>query len=170
MTGYMLRPTPNPDRFGRDGIAEHAPQRYKGLDVASVANVIQLAVAPAFLLTGSGAMLAVMAGRLARVVDRFRELHESDGWKHEQKSIEMQLLLKRSRWIHRAITLSTLAALLVCIVIATLFAAVEVGWNPFRLISLLFICAMGSLISGMLCFLREIALSTDIIEEFPASS
>ena len=31
MTGYMLRPTPNPDRFGRDGIAEHAPQRYKYL-------------------------------------------------------------------------------------------------------------------------------------------
>ena len=29
MTGYMLRPTPNPDRSGRDGIAEHAPQRYK---------------------------------------------------------------------------------------------------------------------------------------------
>ncbi len=31
MTGYMLRPTPNPDRSGRDGTAEHALQRYKGL-------------------------------------------------------------------------------------------------------------------------------------------
>ncbi|MDR5172215.1 DUF2721 domain-containing protein [Methylobacillus flagellatus] len=136
------------------------------LNVASVANVIQLAVAPAFLLTGSGAMLGVMAGRLARVVDRFRELHESGGWSHEQKSVEMNMLLKRSRWIHRAIILTSLAALLVCVVIATLFAAVEVGWNPSRIVSLLFICAMGSLVAGLLCFLREIALSTDIIEEF----
>ncbi|MFL9709420.1 DUF2721 domain-containing protein [Methylobacillus sp. Pita1] len=136
------------------------------LNVASVANVIQLAVAPAFLLTGSGAMLGVMAGRLARVVDRFRELHESGGWSHEQKSLEMNMLLKRSRWIHRAIILTSLAALLVCVVIATLFAAVEVGWNPSRIVSLLFICAMGSLVAGLLCFLREIALSTDIIEEF----
>ncbi|MGY1488762.1 DUF2721 domain-containing protein [Methylobacillus pratensis] len=136
------------------------------LNVANVANVIQLAVAPAFLLTGSGAMLGVMAGRLARVVDRFRELHESGGWSHEQKSVEMNMLLKRSRWIHRAIILTSLAALLVCVVIATLFAAVEVGWNPSRIVSLLFICAMGSLVAGLLCFLREIALSTDIIEEF----
>ncbi|MFL9609263.1 DUF2721 domain-containing protein [Methylobacillus sp. Pita2] len=136
------------------------------LNVASVANVIQLAVAPAFLLTGSGAMLGVMAGRLARVVDRFRELHESGGWNHEQKSVEMNMLLKRSRWIHRAIILTSLATLLVCVVIATLFAAVEVGWNPSRIVSLLFICAMGSLVAGLLCFLREIALSTDIIEEF----
>lgn len=136
------------------------------LNVSNVANVIQLAVAPAFLLTGSGAMLGVMAGRLARVVDRFRELHEAGGWNHEQKSVEMNMLLKRSRWIHRAIILTSLAALLVCVVIATLFAAVEVGWNPSRIVSLLFICAMGSLVAGLLCFLREIALSTDIIEEF----
>lgn len=136
------------------------------LNVASVANVIQLAVAPAFLLTGSGAMIGVMAGRLARVVDRFRELQDAGGWEHVRKSLEMAMLLKRSRWIHWAIILSTLAALLVCIVIATLFAAVEVGWNPSRLVSLLFICAMCSLVGGLLCFLREIALSTDIIEEF----
>lgn len=137
------------------------------LNVASVANVIQLAVAPAFLLTGAGAMLGVMASRLARVVDRFRELHESGGWSHEQKSLKMHTLLKRSRWIHLAISLSTLAALLVCVVIATLFAATEVGWNPSRLVSLLFICAMGSLVAGLLCFLREISISTDIIEGFP---
>ncbi|ABE50643.1 DUF2721 domain-containing protein [Methylobacillus flagellatus] len=135
------------------------------LNVANVANVIQLAVAPAFLLTGSGAMLGVMAGRLARVVDRFRELHESGGWDHAQKSQEMHRLLRRSRWIHRAISLTSLAALLVCVVIATLFAAAEVGWNPSRIVSLLFICAMGSLVFGLLCFLREIALSTDIMED-----
>ncbi|MCB5186070.1 DUF2721 domain-containing protein [Methylobacillus gramineus] len=135
------------------------------LNITNVANVIQLAVAPAFILTGSGAMLGVMAGRLARVVDRFRDLHQSGGWDHEKKSLEMNMLLRRSRWIHWAITLSTISALLVCVVIAVLFAAVEIGWNPSRIVSLLFICAMASLVLGLLCFLREIALSTGTIEE-----
>jgi len=41
MTGYMLRPTPNPDRSGRDGTAGHALQRYKGGMFAGVAAHIR---------------------------------------------------------------------------------------------------------------------------------
>ena len=46
------------------------------IEFAEVATVIQLAVAPAFLLTGTGAILAVMATRLSRIVDRYRILNE----------------------------------------------------------------------------------------------
>ena len=41
-----------------------------------IAGIIQMAVAPAFLLTGIGAILSVMANRLSRIVDRFRILNE----------------------------------------------------------------------------------------------
>jgi hypothetical protein len=44
-------------------------------DVA-VAHAIELAVAPVFLLTGIGAILAVMTNRLGRVIDRARVLEE----------------------------------------------------------------------------------------------
>ena len=44
--------------------------------LAEVAHVIQLAVAPVFLLTGIGALLGVLASRLARTVDRARELEK----------------------------------------------------------------------------------------------
>jgi Protein of unknown function (DUF2721) len=44
-------------------------------DVA-VAHAIQLAVAPVFLLTGIGAILAVMTNRLGRIIDRARVLEE----------------------------------------------------------------------------------------------
>jgi len=42
--------------------------------ITAVAHVIQLSVAPVFLLSGIGAMLAVMTNRLARVIDRARTL------------------------------------------------------------------------------------------------
>jgi hypothetical protein len=44
--------------------------------VSAIAHVIQLAVAPMFLLTGVGAINGVMAARLARVIDRSRVLEE----------------------------------------------------------------------------------------------
>ena len=132
--------------------------------VLSVAYAIQLVVAPAFLLTGIGALLGVMAARLARVVDRFRVLHHTE-YRSQAESDEMTTLLRRSRWVHWAISLSTLAALLVCVVIAALFVGSESGINPSRAVSLLFITAMLVLIAGLLCFLREISLSTGTIEK-----
>jgi hypothetical protein len=134
------------------------------VSISTVANAIQLAVAPVFLLTGIGAVLAVMATRLARVVDRYRALGELNV-SAENKEKEMALLLRRARWVHWAISLSTISALFVCIVIAALFIGSEIGLDPSRVVSLLFITAMLALIMGLLCFLREIHLSTGIIEK-----
>ncbi len=134
-------------------------------NLSTVAETIQLAVAPVFLLTGIGAMLGVMATRLARVVDRFRVLKEMPSERHLQREAEMAMLLRRSRWVHWAITLSVIAALLICIVIATLFLGTEINFAPSRTVSLLFISAMLMLILGLLCFLREIFLSTGLIEK-----
>lgn len=132
--------------------------------ISNVAHAIELSVAPAFLLTGIGATLSVMAHRLARVVDRFRALLDLQDGESARTAREMEILLHRARWVHWAISLSTAAALLVCIVIAALFIGSEIGLDPSRVVSLLFITAMGSLISGLLCFLREIYLSTGMIE------
>lgn len=75
----------------------------------------------------------------------------------------MRILHRRSRWIHWAITLCTLCALLVCIVIAALFIGSESGRDPSRIIAVLFIGAMFMLIAGLCCFLREISLATGVI-------
>ncbi|MEO8417638.1 MAG: DUF2721 domain-containing protein [Methylophilaceae bacterium] len=131
------------------------------VSISTVANAIQLAVAPVFLLTGIGAVLAVMATRLARVVDRYRALGELNV---SETNKEMALLSRRARWVHWAISLSTVSALFVCIVIAALFIGSEIGLDPSRIVSLLFITAMLTLIMGLLCFLREIHLSTGVIE------
>lgn len=133
--------------------------------INNVVNAIQLSVAPVFLLTGIGAMLAVMANRLARIVDRFRVLVGLNKTPQAKTLEEMEVLLRRSRWVHWAISLSTTSALLVCMVIAALFIGSEIRLDSSRVVSLLFITAMLALISGLLCFLREIHLSTGTIEK-----
>lgn len=129
-------------------------------DVTTVAHAIQMAVAPVFLLTGVGAILAVITNRLARIVDRSRVLNASSDHKQSVHKEEIAMLALRARWVHWAVSLCTMSALFICIVIAALFVGSEIGMDPSRAVSLLFILAMLSLISGLLCFLREIHLST----------
>lgn len=132
-------------------------------DVTAVAQVIQQAVAPVFLLAGVGAILSVLSGRLGRVIDRFRAIERMRGENREAYAAEIVRLQRRARWIHLAITLCTLCALLVCVVIAVLFIGSELGEELSATIAALFIAAMLALIGGLLCFLREIALGTSVI-------
>ena len=135
------------------------------IDFSEIAVVIQMAVAPAFLLTGIGAILAVMATRLTRIVDRFRVLNEGKNLsiKKKDKTDELLSLLCRARWTHIAIFLSTVSALLICVLIAMIFIATEVSFSLDKYLSILFIAAMSSLILGLLSFLREVSLSKGVI-------
>ena len=126
-------------------------------------HAIEHSVAPAFLLTGIGALLSVLTNRLARVVDRFRALNtkQKEGLDFRR---EKTTLAQRARLIQWAISLCTVAALLICIVIAALFIGSSLDVAPSGIIELLFIAAMLGVISGLLCFLREIRLATGVIE------
>lgn len=139
--------------------------------IASVSHVIQLAVAPVFLLTGVGAILSVLINRLGRVVDRFRTLEHALPQAMEAAAYaiknEMNRLSRRARMIHWAIGLCTSCALFVCLVIGLLFFGTVIGANLSTAISVLFIVAMLTLIAGLLCFLREITLARSSIHVLP---
>jgi len=134
------------------------------IEFAKVATVIQLAVAPAFLLTGIGAILAVMATRLSRIVDRYRILNEGPKKLNMEHKREIEYLIKRSKWTHWAIALTTVSALFVCVLIAMIFIATEVSFNFDQLITILFILAMTFLVFGLLSFLKEVDLSKGVIK------
>ena len=141
-------------------------------NVTTVSQVIQLAIAPVFLLMGVSALLGVLTGRLGRVVDRFRVINEkcespiaqAENPSCANYSKELYLLSSRAEWVHWAITLSTLTLLLVALVIGLLFLGSAIGWDSSWLVSLMFIIAMLSLIVGLGCFLREIHLSKHTFE------
>jgi len=132
--------------------------------VTAVAHVIQLAVAPVFLLTGIGAMLSVMTSRLARVVDRARTLEREvppGGTGADSEVIsELSTLSRRAKLIGRSITLCTITALLICAVIAVLFFGAFLQVDTATTVALLFIAAMVAFFLGLLMFLREILLAT----------
>jgi hypothetical protein len=132
--------------------------------VTAVAHVIQLAVAPVFLLTGVGAMLGVLTQRLARIIDRARVLEEglpvaSEGSRVHQLG-ELEMLSRRARLMNRAISLCTTCALLICAVIVTLFVGAFLETDVALPIGLLFVAAMLALFGGLLMFLGEIRLAT----------
>lgn len=137
------------------------------------AHIIELAVAPVFLLSGVAGLLAVMTTRLGRVIDRARVIHgryydETDA-ERQKLDVELASLSHRSRIINIAISLVTICALLVCSVIAGLFLGQFLNFDSSVFIGWTFILAMLSLIVGLLIFLREIDLATRTIRfDLPA--
>ena len=92
-----------------------------------IAHIFQLSVAPLFLLTGVATLLNVLSGRLARIIDRARVLEKEldvPEPRHEAAIVtELCALEKRGKLIYHAVKLSTTSALLVCLVIAAVFAS-----------------------------------------------
>jgi len=143
--------------------------------VTTVAQVIQLAVAPVFLLAGVGALLNVLTSRLSRIIDTFHKLEnslldETQTSDRARSLASISYLSRRARLIHWAISLCTSCYLLVCMVVVTLFIAPELQLDLSRAIAGLFIAAMLALIAALSCFLREINLATSVIENLDRSA
>ncbi|HET6942485.1 MAG TPA: DUF2721 domain-containing protein [Sphingomicrobium sp.] len=126
---------------------------------ATVAQIIQLAVAPVFLFAGIGAFLNVCTGRLSRIVDRARDIEplllSSRGTEHDRWLNELRILDRRMVLVSRAIFLSVFAAVLTCSVVVLLFAASLTGAHFGTAIALLFIVSMISIGTGFAVFLIE---------------
>lgn len=131
-------------------------------EVSDLAKIIQLSVAPVFLLSGIGSILVVMTNRMSRIIDRSRVLDEklakspdeSEGIKEE-----LTVLAQRARLISRAILLCTVTAIEICSVIVILFAGAFVPIDLTIPVALLFIGAMAAFIVGLISFLREILIA-----------
>jgi len=130
----------------------------------AIAHAIQLAIAPVFLLTGVAGLLGVMATRLSRVIDRARDIDaiwsDMDGSARATLRLEIRNLERRRRVCSWSINYCTTAALLVCLVIVTLFVEEFFATNLRLLAGALFVSAMVVLICGLTCFLREVYLAT----------
>jgi hypothetical protein len=129
-----------------------------------IAHAIQLAIAPVFLLTGIAGLLGVMATRLARVIDRARSFEATwsglDANARAAARLEIRNLERRRRVGSWSINYCTVAALLVCLVIVTLFIEEFFATNLKSLAGALFVGAMLAVICGLTCFLREVYLAT----------
>lgn len=125
-----------------------------------IAHSIQLAVAPVFLLSGVGVILTVLTNRLARIIDRARLLEKAltppDPLTETEIRTELEGMARRAHMVQVSIALSTICALLICLVIVSLFAGVALSRDLSRLIIVLFIAGLGAFIGALVVFLLEI--------------
>ena len=135
------------------------------ITTTDLALIIQLAVAPVFLLAGIAGFLNVMSGRLGRIVDRarvvgLRELRLSDPEQKAICSLELKILWRRAKITNWSIGLCTAAALLVCSLIVSLFVGGFWKLHIGILIVGLFVLALLFLIVALMLFLKEVQLAT----------
>jgi hypothetical protein len=126
--------------------------------VHDITRVIQLALAPAFLLTAIGSLLNVFANRLARIVDRSRTLERGAAPEGDEAG-EAGVLRRRGYLVRWSITLGTGAALLVTLVIGISFLGFLLGMNFALPVAGLFVAAMAALTFALGFFLREVTLA-----------
>src|SRR5215831_13002608 len=132
--------------------------------IASIAQVIQLAVAPVFLLTGVGATLNVLASRIGRIIDRARimedQLAKATPEVADDLHARLRVLSRRATLVNRAIGLSVLSGILVSLVVAALFVSAALKLDLSLPIAIAFVVALLSLASALIYFLREVFIAT----------
>lgn len=138
-----------------------------GTSVNTIANIIQLSVAPVFLLAGIAGFLNVLASRLARIVDRARSLESdvptAEAEVRDAELRELVILDRRMSMSHWAIGLCTAAALFICLLVMILFVSDLIGLDFAVPVSLLFVLAMLSVTLGLLLFLGEVTIATRFV-------
>ncbi|RYE03555.1 MAG: DUF2721 domain-containing protein [Sphingomonadales bacterium] len=131
--------------------------------LSTVADTIQAAIAPVFLLAGIGAFLNVMVGRLARIVDRARvieQLHpRSTGPEHDRHVWELRIIDQRISVINNAIFLCVASALAISIVVALMFVSRLANLHVGLWVAVAFILSMLLLMGGLIYFLFEVRMS-----------
>ena len=131
------------------------------IQISDIGHVIQLAIAPVFLLTGVCTMLMVLTNRLARIIDRTRTLEDRlDAAPNDAHMDELDVLYRRWHLINFAITLSTACGLLICLVIGLLFLGDTTNLPLDKFIAALFVSGMVALIGAFVYLLREIFVAS----------
>ena len=148
-----------------------------GTTVDTVSSLIQLAVAPVFLIAGVGAILGVLSGRLARITDRIERLNNkinlvgsarhpdapSEHYSEDEIKVfklKRKYLQIRANNMNLAILFCILTGLLVASVIMTLFLSSFFEFRAGSFIAIMFIAGMGAFMLSLLLFIREVFMAT----------
>jgi hypothetical protein len=131
--------------------------------ITDISHVIQLAVAPVFLLTAIATLITALNSRLGRIVDRRRILQDRllnlTGTDTEMIVKELQRQRHRGKLIYFAIFSAVLGALFICLVVAGAFLGALLAVDLSKEIAILFVLAMIAMIVCLGIFLREVFLA-----------
>jgi len=134
-----------------------------------IAHLIQIALTPIFLISAIGVTLNVLTSRLARIVDRARAMEDilrRPDHAHDGRNLHaaLDVLARRARYINAAITLITLSALFIALVVVMLFVNAFLRWDLSVFIASMFILSMLSLAAALTAFLIEVRIATNTLQ------
>jgi hypothetical protein len=134
-----------------------------------IAHLIQVALTPIFLISAIGVTLNVLTSRLARIVDRARVMEEilrRPDHAHDGRDLHaaLDVMARRARYINRAITLITLSALFIALVVVMLFVNAFLHWDLSVFIACMFILSMLALAAALTAFLIEVRIATNTLQ------
>lgn len=131
--------------------------------IDAIAQTIQLSVTPVFLLVATGSLLNVFTGRLARVVDRSRTLMDrwasTAGLEHERVVAELRMVDRRIDVINNSIAAAVACGIVVCLLVALLFAQAFTGVDLNAVAAWVFVVATLLLLASLILFLIEVRLA-----------
>jgi hypothetical protein len=137
------------------------------IEPVDIAHLIQVALTPIFLMTAVGVTLNVLTNRLARIVDRARNLESSlsrpETLAPPDAHRQLAVLARRSVYINAAITLIIGSGLLISVVVVMLFVNAFLRWNMSGAIAIVFVLSMLSLAASLLAFLIEVRIATNAL-------
>ncbi len=141
--------------------------------VVNISTLIQLSVAPVFLLAGVAGLLNVFIGRLARIIDKLEaidhhtvvEKAKDPDFQEDDAIIKRrEFLVKRMQNINSSIFFGAATGLMVALVILSIFSSALFDFNNKFFIAGFFIAAMVCLVISLVLFLREIHFTTSFIK------
>ncbi|MET3130118.1 hypothetical protein AAKU55_000371 [Oxalobacteraceae bacterium GrIS 1.11] len=130
------------------------------IQIGDIGHIIQLAIAPVFLLSGVCTNLVVLTNRLGRIIDRTRVLEDKlDSVYNDAYMTELDTLYDRTHLINVSISLSTICGFLICLVIVLLFTGDTLNFTLDKYIAGLFVLTMLALIGSFAYLLQEIFIA-----------
>ena len=127
-----------------------------------VQQVVQLSLAPAFLLSGIGAIMNVIMSRMIWIAQRIERIEDArareeqpESWRAE----ELGWLKRRRKLAQGAILFSTASAVIISLVIGLLFISAYITAQIGTVIAALWVLTMVLLVTGLAYFLRETRLA-----------
>lgn len=125
-----------------------------------VQQVVQLSLAPAFLLSGIGAIMNVIMSRMIWIAQRVDKIEDKlEDHRSAKQLREHGWLMRRRKLAQGAILFSTAAAVMISLVIGLLFISAYITAQIGTLIASLWVLTMVLLVTGLGFFLLETRLA-----------
>ena len=136
--------------------------------VSQLSQVISQAAAPAFLLGALAAFIAVLIGRLNRIIDRTIALNaiaDDDAVKSRLKA-DIPRLLRRAAMINRAIFWAVISSIAITSLVIVAFLSAFFHIQHERGVAVLFMLSLSAFTVALIDFAREVRVALSEFDHY----